>query len=131
MRFMLLIVVCFGLCSGCRPDAAEFAALKKRVAQLEKGVDTLSTREVRIVDDSGRMHAVLGMREDGTPALRYIDKDGQNRVLLRLHPNGTPVLVMWGKEGKGTSYLSVPPEGSPRLILFHPDGKVAARVPEG
>ena len=127
---MMLSLLCLVLCSGCRPDRAEFIALKMRVAQLEKGVDTLATREVRIVDDKGRLHAVLGMRDDGTPALRYVDKDGQNRILLRLHADGTPVLVMWGKSGKGTSYLSVPGEGPPKLMFFKGDGKIAHQVPK-
>jgi hypothetical protein len=131
MRTILILsFLCLLLCCGCRPDRAEFIALKNRVAQLEKGVDTLATREVRIVDDKGQLHAVLGMRDDGSPALRYIDKDGQNRILLRLHPDGTPVLVMWGKGGKGTSYLAVPDQGPPKLIFFKPDGTVAHRVPK-
>lgn len=123
--------------SSCRPDMAEFSALKERVAALEGQTrameghsEVIKTSKVEIVDKDGKVRGVLGLRDDGTPELRFVDDDETNRLLTRLHPDGTPILVMWGKGGKGTAYLSVPGAGPPNFMMFDKDGTMKHKVPK-
>lgn len=129
LAIVALAIVATSL-SGCRPDIAEFQALKQRVAALEGKDKAVQASKVEIVDEAGKVRAVLGLRDDGSPELRFVDEDKTNRVLARLHPDGTPVLVMWGKGGKGTAYLSVPGEGPPNFMMFDKDGTMKHKVPK-
>ncbi len=118
------------LSTGCRPDMAEFSALKERVAALEGQGGAIQATKVEIVDKEGKVRAVFGMRDDGSPELRFVDTDKTNRLLTRLHPDGTPILVMWGKGSKGTAYLSVPGQGPPSLMMFDKDGGLKHKAPK-
>lgn len=130
ITFALVALSLVALSSGCRPDRAEFSALKDRVEALESAAGVVKTRQVQIVDEKGKVHAYLGLREDGSPELRMVDEEDKNRLLARLHPDGTPIFVLWGKGGKGTSYLSVPGEGPPNLMFFDGEGTIRHQVPK-
>ena len=124
------VMATFGLIaalSGC--NAQKVADLEKRVIELERKLAEAKFSQVRIVDKAGKEHAVLGLREDGTPQLKVVDQQGSNRFLLRLHPDGTPVLVMWGKGAKASAYVSVPGEGPPQMMMFDKTGKQTLKLP--
>ena len=112
---------------GC--NAQKVADLERRVAELEKTAGEGKFKSIRIVDEKGKEHAMLGMRKDGTPQLKIVDKDSKNRFLLRLHPDGTPVLVMWGKGTKSSAFISVPGEGPPSMMMFDKDGGQKLKLP--
>lgn len=124
----LMTVAAVGLCcGGC--NAQKVADLEKRVMQLEKRLEAGSFQQVRIVDEKGKEHVVLGLRDDGTPQLKIVDADAKNRFLLRLHQDGTPVLVMWGKGTKSSAFLSVPGEGPPQMMMFDKSGNQSLKLP--
>ena len=128
MRWMCGAALVAGLgLSGC--NAQKVADLEKRLVELEKKVESGTFKQVRIVDEKGNEHAVLGLRKDGTPQLKIVDAAKQNRFLLRLHPDGTPVLVMWGKGAKSSAFLSVPGEGPPSMMMFDNQGTQKLKLP--
>jgi hypothetical protein len=112
--------------------------------------DSLSTRRLRLVDDSGKPRAELAFSREGGPALFFYDSHDRNRLVLGLyapaedeypfvvlndtqqHAAGifrlfgqyeTPVVVL-KSEGQDRSLLGLNPRSrEPFLTTFANDGK--------
>ena len=58
------------------------------------------TEAVQLVDDNGKVRAILGVNPKGTATFALFDKDGKERATVGLLEDGSPVVVMRDKEGK-------------------------------
>jgi len=61
-----------------------------------KTSQTIRAERFEVVDATGKVSAVLGMRTDGTPGLWLFDKAGTERVGLVVDKDGTPG-QRWGR----------------------------------
>ena len=146
-KILLLAAVPALLLPGCVGEE-RVKKLEEQVAALTKRLDEGKFKSVTIVDAKGKKHAMLGMRDDGTPHLEFVDGGGHNRVLLRLQPDGSPVLVMFGgadnkgdKKGdkkddtakkdvrRASAFLAVHGQGPPQMMMLDKTGNQTFKVP--
>ena len=85
-------------------DALEqrLRALEERLAQVEQGV--CEVREIRIVDDAGRVRGVLGATGGGGPTLIFRNEAGADRAKLTVGADG-PGLTLADEEGHTRAWL--------------------------
>ena len=80
-------------------------------------VDQVSTRRLTIVDDQGRVRAMLGPAPDGSVELRLYDTEDRTRAELAVAANGVASLTLRDPAGEVRSCLAVSTEGDTRLHL--------------
>jgi len=86
---------------------------------------TLSARQLNIVDDAGRTRISLGLTTSGTPAIWEYDTAGKTRVYLGFGAQRpTPVFILADENGQDRINLgfSVTGVSTPQLALSDPRG---------
>lgn len=99
--------------------------------------DVVRARQLSIVDDSGKVRALLRVGKDDSVALALMDKEGWTRASLALLPNGTPRLRLYEKLQQARAGLDIGPDGAGATALatadgtlyFHSVGRTARELP--
>jgi hypothetical protein len=101
---------------------------RTHVAGLQAGqpavTDLVRTKRLELVDEVGKVRAVLDMTENAPLGLHLHDAAGKTRVELGLAPDGTPSLKLRDAAGMARTALIVHFEGSPTMGLFDAAGKI-------
>ncbi len=117
-------------------------------AQNGKPRDVIAERFV-IMDKNGVMHGMLGITEDGLPALQLLSKEGKDRlwvgiekatgeqpsvslstrggeerVALFMGKDDTPQITFLGENRKARGGFGVAPDGTPTLDLRDSAGRI-------
>lgn len=99
--------------------------------------DVLRARQLTIVDDAGKVRALLRVGKDESVALAFLDKEGWTRASLALLPNGTPRLRLYEKLQQARAGLDIGADGAGATALattdgtlyFHSVGRIARELP--
>jgi len=78
----------------------------------------IKARRFVVVDAQGKLRALLGVGDDGTPELSMSDVQGKPRASLHVAADGRPTLGMSDAQGKPRAVLGVAADGAPRLGMF-------------
>lgn len=117
--------------------------------QAKSGVpEVIRAQKFELVDEEGKVRAVLGLGRDGAPNLDLSDAKGLKRATLALLPDGSPVLMLSDARGEERATLTggrsltmrdetggeratlkVRYDGSPSLVLRDGKREVIAALP--
>ena len=86
----------------------------------------IKARRFVVVDAQGKLRALLGVGDDGTPELSMSDVQGELRASLHVAADGRPTLRMSDAQGKSRALLGVTADGSSALGIFDAQGKSRA-----
>jgi hypothetical protein len=95
-------------------------------AGIDRRENIVSANGFALVDESGKVRAVLGVDKDG-PKLVLSDENDTARVTLGVNKDG-PVLGLSDKNGKSRAALGVGERG-PALALADENGKTLWKAP--
>lgn len=139
---VLLLAVGLALLVGCPgPKAAEAPSsvqpltesappvVTAAAAQAADAVpDVVRAKRFELVDDTGKMRALLAMHPDGSPGLWLLDTAGKARGGLFVATDGRPTLSLYDAAGEPLAMLGVLPDGSWGLWLVDATGTPRAAL---
>ena len=86
-----------------------------------QGPQVVTTTQVNLVDDEGRLRGILSARDErGLASIAFYDADGQLRGLVGTREDGTPELRFLGAGGE--SRLSAIVQGEDTLVVVGDEG---------
>src|SRR5262249_3740758 len=97
----------------------------QKAPQREKD---LQAERFEVVDQAGKLRAILGVVPDGTLSLVLNDKAGRPRAGLTVVSNGAPFVALFDKDGKLRTKLALEPDGAPSLTLADDNGQARANL---
>ena len=107
-----IALVCIGAAQNTRPKPSDSVETKSlRIFDDNgnlRGFIAASPRgnvALTLVDQKGKVCAVLGVTSDACPSLELSHSDKTLRARLTLAPDGNPVLEFYDAEGKVTEHL--------------------------
>ena len=80
--------------------------------------DIIRAKGIEIVDDNGNTCAVLGLSEDGAPALNLFDAEHRMRGTFTLDADGNPCLGFYDDTEETRVWATLDQDGSPRFDLY-------------
>ena len=124
-RRELLLVALIAVVAGWSGGIFSGMFLKTELGMAQDSAPTnklVSTEELRIVGNDGRVRTVLGTHDDGATSLAFYDGKGKARAEMGINAAGVAELALYDQEGKqrkphGFIYMFVPPTSGPRLSL--------------
>jgi len=96
--------------------------------QVPAVAEEVRARRFEVVDDAGKLRALLAVRPDGGPGLVLYDAAETNRAILFERENGEAYLGLCDAAGTTRASLSVTKDSQPGLDLYDAAGKVRARL---
>lgn len=109
--------------SGFLRDAPVFA---QKGPQPEK---VLQAERFEVVDQAGKVRAVLAVADSGALGLTLADQAGKTRAILGTLSDGTPHLGFLDRTGKARALLGTMPNGRMVLALLDKHGKALWQAP--
>ena len=119
MMLLLLAGIGLGAAAPRSPQSITEAPL------VRSAVDELRAKRFVLVDDTGKMRALLGAATRGAVSLGLLDNDDKIRSVLIVDSDGTPRLELFGADETRRVVLSVFPNRS-GLGIFGEAGRGGA-----
>jgi len=95
---------------------------REAMAQKKEIKDSISAKEVRVVDDAGNTRILASASQKFT-GLGLYDKDGKVMGILHIKSDGLIQLAMYDKNNVARIMLGVSSDGIPGLLLDGKDSK--------
>lgn len=70
------------------------------VSRSRDGAETLSVRELRLVDAKGETRAIFSLAGDGSPVLALYHSNGNAAVTVDIGKDGRPAAMGWMPDGR-------------------------------
>lgn len=90
--------------------------------------EIVRAKRFELVDDTGKVRAVLGLLESWDPNLCLFDKDGNTRLQLGISGDGLSGLALFDAAGKLCVSLDSYPDGASMLQFSDSSGEVRATL---
>lgn len=87
-------------------------------------VKTVTAQKFEVVDESGKVRAVLGLGEEGRPLLSFTDMNGSNRAALFVGQGESPGLALFDANKESRVGLFLVAGGEPTLEFYDANGRV-------
>jgi hypothetical protein len=137
-REVLLIIaltVVAGVVGGALSNRV-FMARTAAAQEAEQQRKVITAEEFRLVDEDGKIRAVLVAGSKGDISINFYDRYDENRATLGLSSEGQPVLKLFDqgslefadKNGQIRVRVDVAYDGSPSLRLYDEDGRSRAAL---
>ena len=72
---------------------------------------SVTTKELRLVDNDGRDRAVLAIDANGAVALKFSDQSGKTRTQIGINDSGQALIELGRGEGVSSLAITVDPDG--------------------
>lgn len=90
----------------------------------------ISAEQFLLVDKKGRILAMLGTTNLGTPSLGIWDRDGKNRLIIGFVGENVPGIGLNDKSGNRRADFRLAPDGKAGILFFDENGKPVWRSPD-
>ena len=91
---------------------------------------SVKAEQFTLVDRKGRVHAILGLTNLGSPSLGIWDEEGKNRVIIGFIGKDTAGVGLNDANGTRRANIQVDPRGKTELVFFNESGGAVWRAPE-
>src|SRR5207244_2465582 len=118
----MLLLAGIGFTAAAAPRSPQ---LVPEAPLMGPAVGEIRAKRFLLVDDAGKLRAVLGAATGGAVSLGLIDNDDKIRSVLIVDANGTPRLELFGADETRRVVLSVFPNRS-GLAIFGEAGRGGA-----
>lgn len=87
--------------------------------------------DITLFDPSGKSRLTLDVAKDRRPVLFFADETGteSNRLVLGLEDEGHPALMLYDSKGRKRVAFGIPKEGGPVIRVLDESGKLRMRFP--
>jgi hypothetical protein len=87
--------------------------------------------DIILYDPSGKSRLTLDVAKDRRPVLLFADESGKesNRLVLGLEDEGHPALQLFDGTGRKRVAIGIPKEGGPVIRVLDENGKLRMRFP--
>ena len=92
--------------------------------------DPLSA-DITLLDPSGKSRLTIDVAKDRRPVLQFADESGKetNRLVLGLEDEGHPALMLYDAQGRKRVALGIPKDGGPVIRVLDENEKLKMRFP--
>lgn len=87
--------------------------------------------DITLFDPSGKSRLTLDVAKDRRPVLQFADETGRekNRLVLGLEDEGHPALLLYDSSGRKRVAFGIPKEGGPVIRVLDENEKLQMRFP--
>lgn len=88
--------------------------------------DSVTTKELHIVDDSGRTKVFISTsRDNSMPFMNFCDNEGRPRIYIALDSDGTPHITLFDEENVARASIGVSSIGAGiSLFASNPEQRI-------
>jgi hypothetical protein len=89
----------------------------------------VSAEQFILVDKKGKIHAMLGTTNLGTPSLGIWDKEGKNRLIIGFVGKGVPGIGLNDAKGTRRADFRITPDGKAGIVFYDETGNAMWSAP--
>lgn len=89
----------------------------------------VSAEQFILVDKKGKIHAMLGTTNLGTPSLGIWDGEGKNRLIIGFVGKDAPGIGLNDTNGKRRADLRIEPSGQAGIVFYDDTGNAVWKAP--